>query len=150
MLIGHFSRPAPFFWIFPMPPLSFSQVLIFSLGRDSSARHFQKGLHANCRSMVRSPPTDIMHLVFPRKCPSLLIQIPRGDGLQKRRLGRRSDERGARRGCRRVEAGGQDEGDLLPHFAERFSWVGQCGTFWKVSCVRSLLCPLLSYTCKLL
>lgn len=54
-----------------MPLLSFSQVLIFSLGRGSSARHFQKGfgLHANCPSMARSPPTDIMHLVCARKRP---------------------------------------------------------------------------------
>lgn len=65
LLIGYFSRPVPF-WIFPCPAI-FSQVLIFSFcpGRSRQPpRYFQRsGLHANCLSMARLPPTYIMHLV---------------------------------------------------------------------------------------
>lgn len=53
-------------WIFPCPAI-FSQVLIFSFCQAGSLqplRHFQRsGLHANCLSMARLPPTYIMHLV---------------------------------------------------------------------------------------
>lgn len=53
-------------WIFPCPAI-FSQVLIFSFCQARSRqppRRFQRsGLHANCLSMARLPPTYIMHLV---------------------------------------------------------------------------------------
>lgn len=53
-------------WIFPCPAI-FSQVLIFSFCQARSLqppRYFQRsGLHANCLSMARLPPTYIMHLV---------------------------------------------------------------------------------------
>lgn len=53
-------------WIFPCPAI-FSQVLIFSFCQARSRqplRYFQRsGLHANCLSMARLPPTYIMHLV---------------------------------------------------------------------------------------
>lgn len=54
------------FSIFPCPAI-FSQVLIFSFRQAHSLQpphHFQRsGLHANCLSMARLPPTYIMHLV---------------------------------------------------------------------------------------
>lgn len=53
-------------WIFPCPTI-FSQVLIFSFCQARSRQpphYFQRsGLHANCLSMARLPPTYIMHLV---------------------------------------------------------------------------------------
>lgn len=53
-------------WIFPCPTI-FSQVLIFSFCQAHSQQPqccFQRsGLHANCLSMARLPPTYIMHLV---------------------------------------------------------------------------------------
>lgn len=53
-------------WIFPCPAI-FSQVLIFSFCQARSRQpphYFQRsGLHANCLSMARLPPTYIMHLV---------------------------------------------------------------------------------------
>lgn len=53
-------------WIFPCPAI-FSQVLIFSFCQARSLQpphYFQRsGLHANCLSMARLPPTYIMHLV---------------------------------------------------------------------------------------
>lgn len=52
--------------IFPCPAI-FSQVLIFSSCQGRSRqppRRFQSsGLHANCLSIARLPPTYIMHLV---------------------------------------------------------------------------------------
>lgn len=59
-------QPPDSLWIFPCPAI-FSQVLIFSFcqaGSRQPLRHFQRsGLHANCLSMARLPPTYIMHLV---------------------------------------------------------------------------------------
>lgn len=52
--------------IFPCPTI-FSPVLIFSscqgCSRQPPHRFQSSGLHANCLSIARSPPTYIMHLV---------------------------------------------------------------------------------------
>lgn len=79
LLIGYFSQP-----LFPCPAI-FSQVLIFSFCQARSRqppRYFQRsGLHANCPSMARLPPTYIMHLVSsaqPGPHHPGLIQIQEG------------------------------------------------------------------------
>lgn len=126
-------------WIFPCPAI-FSQVLIFSFCQARSRqppRRFQRsGLHANCLSIARLPPTYIMHLVSSAQ-----------SGLHhfgSFKFGREEEDCKSNAwgyGRAKQAPKGGEKNDSLLRFWRKTSVGGLTGgTFWRMSCVWLLLC----------
>lgn len=127
-------------WIFPCPAI-FSQVLIFSFCQARSLqppRYFQRsGLHANCLSMARLPPTYIMHLVSSAQAGLHHF----GSFKFRRETDCKSNASGYGHAKQLPEEGGEKNNDLLPCFWRKISVGGPpSGTFWRMSCMWLLLC----------